>query len=302
MAKTVATQKSSERKKLERELLEQALHQNLTPKELRSVIEAAKHPSSHPGCDLSSQVRNNELTIGIVSDTCLNSKYERLDILHTAYRWFKDLNVPYVLHCGNVVEKYLAGPTHVDHVIYQSYDRVLDHIKKVYPNIGVPTYFIGGRNERSYFARIARNRETGRSEKTNICADLHETRKDLSFIGWHNARVLIAPKTTLALASPKSGSRKPYTISHPIQKIIESYGGGEKPDIQVVGYFNQRWNGVHVGVEAHMIGTMQNQPPENYSDAEPSHTLGALVLKLQFNKNGTMAQNGIRTGEIPFYE
>ena len=38
-------------------------------------------------------------------------------------------------------------------------------------------------------------------------------RKDLNFLGWHNVKVRIAPKTTLALASPKSGSRKPYTIS-----------------------------------------------------------------------------------------
>ena len=42
-------------------------------------------PSAYPVCDLSSHVKNNELTIGVVSDTCLNSRYERLDILHTAY-------------------------------------------------------------------------------------------------------------------------------------------------------------------------------------------------------------------------
>ena len=118
----------------------------------------------------------------------------------------------------------------------------------------------------------------------------------------HNAKIQIASKTTLALASPKGGSRKPYTISHPMQKILESYGGGEKPDVQIVGYYNQRWSGVHLGVNAIMIGTTQNQPPEGYSDAEPSHTLGALVLKFKFNKNGSIANNGLTEVDIPFYD
>lgn len=294
--------KNKNKKRFESDIIKLASELGLTPQELRHNIDATKHPSSYPVGDLSSHVRNDQLTIGIVSDTCLNSKYARLDILHTAYAWFKELNVPYVLHCGNVVEKYLEGPTHVAHVVNQSYPKMLGVVSEVYPDIGVPTYFIGGRNERSYFKRIVKDFVTKKSEKTNVCDDLHEQRNDLVFLGWHNAKIRIAPKTTLALASPKSGSRKPYTISHPIQKIIESYGGGEKPDIQVVGYFNQRWNGVHLSVDAHMIGTMQNQPPENYSDAEPSHTLGALVLKLQFNKNGTLTANGTSIGEIPFYE
>ena len=34
-----------------------------------------------------------------------------------------------------------------------------------------------------------------------------------------------------------------HILSHPTQKIIESYGGGEKPDVQIVGYYNQRWAG-----------------------------------------------------------
>ena len=30
--------------------------------------------------------------------------------------------------------------------------------------------------------------------------------------------------------------------------------------VQIVGYYNQRWSGVHLGVHALMIGTLQNQP------------------------------------------
>ena len=57
--------------------------------------------------------------------------------------------------------------------------------------------------------------------------------------------------------------------------------------MQIVGYYNQRWSGVHLGVHALMIGTLQNQPPEGYSDAEPAHNLGALVLKFKF-RNGAI--------------
>lgn len=297
---------SKKNKKLEEKILTLAKEKRLNPQELRNVIDAIKHPSAHPVCDLSSHVKDNQLTIGVISDTCLNSKYERLDILHTAYNFFKQFKVPYVLHCGNFTERYSKGgdDTLVEHILYQDYGGMLEHIDEVYPNLGVPTYFIGGRNERSYFKRILKEKDDDGfiwKEKTNVCHDLNDLRKDLNFLGWHNAKVRIAPKTTLALASPKSGSRKPYTISHPIQKIIESYGGGEKPDVQVVGYYNQRWSGEHLGVKAIMIGTTQNQPPENYSNAEPSHTLGALVLKFKF-KNGALTEDGLTEIDIPFYE
>lgn len=312
---------SKKNKKLEEKILTLAKQKRLNPQELRNIVDAVKHPSSHPVKDLSAHVKDNQLTIGLISDTCLNSKYARSDILHTAYNFFKKLKVPYVLHCGNFTERYAKGgeDTLVEHLLHQDYGGMLEHINNLYPDIGVPTYFIGGRNERSFFKRIVQKplydedydelddiddydeKVIMVKEKTNVCHDLEKLREDLNFLGWHTAKVRIAPKTTLALTSPKNGSRKPYTISHPIQKIIESYGGGEKPDVQVVGYYNQRWSGLHLGVNAIMIGTAQNQPPENYSDAEPSHTLGALVLKFKF-KNGVLAENGLTEIDVPFYE
>lgn len=287
--------KEQKREKNLEKILKIAEEKRMTPQELLKNIDATKHPSAYPVCDLSPHVKNNQLTIGVVSDTCLNSMYERLDILHTAYQLFERLKVPYVLHCGNITDGYLRGPTHVEHIKNQGYYEMLDYIGEVYPNIGVPTYFIGGRNERTFFKRVISK------QKTNVCEDIENVREDLKFLGWHTAKVRIASNTTLALASPKSGSRKPYTVSHPIQKILESYGGGEKPDVQIVGYYNQRWSGVHLGVHALMIGTLQNQPPEGYSDAEPAHNLGALVLKLKF-RNGAIEKNGLIEGEIPFYD
>ncbi|MEK6905774.1 MAG: hypothetical protein AABX24_05220 [Nanoarchaeota archaeon] len=297
---------SKKNKRLEDKILALARQKHLTPQELLNIVDAIKHPSSHPVKDLSAHVKDNQLTIGVISDSCLNSQYARPDILHTAYDFFKQLKVPYVLHCGNFTERYARGgeDTLVEHLLYQDYGGMLDYIQKLYPDIGVPTYFIGGKNERSFFKRVVKEKEEDGSvwtEKTNICDDLEDLRKDLNFLGWHNVKVRIAPKTTLALASPKSGSRKPYTISHPTQKIIESYGGGEKPDVQIVGYYNQRWSGIHLGVHAIMVGTMQNHPPENYSDAEPSHNLGALALKFRF-KNGALTENGLTEIDIPFYE
>ena len=268
---------SRKNRKLEEKIMDLALEKHLTAQEMRAIVDAVKHPSSYPVQDLSAHVKDNQLAIGIISDTCLNSKYARLDILNTAYDFFKRSNVPYVLHCGNITEGYAKGDTHVEHILHQDYDGMLDYIQQNYPDIGVPTYFIGGRNERSFFKRMVvmvdeegdnyeseDYKQSVWKEKTNVCQDLEMLRKDFNFLGWHNAKVRIAPRTTLALASPKSGSRKPYTISHPIQKIIESYGGGEKPDVQVVGYYNQRWSGIHLGINAIMVGTTQNQPPENY--------------------------------------
>ncbi len=298
----------SKKKRLEQKILELALEKGITPEVLRANIDAVKHPTVHPVRDLSDHVKDNKLNIGVISDTCLNSKHTRPDILHTAYAFFKQLDVPYVLHCGNITDGYLKSRTHAEHILFQDYLGMLEYIKEVYPNIGVPTYFIGGRNELTFFKRVVakekmvRGKKVRYKEKTNVCHDLEKQREDLVFLGWNDARVRVAPKVTIALASPESGSRKPYTVSHPMQKVLESYGGGEKPRIQLLGYYNQRWSGEHLGVDAHMVGTTQNQPPGGYSRGEPSHNLVVTVLQLRFRKDGSLAENGSTAIELPFYE
>ena len=75
-----------------------------------------------------------------------------------------------MLHCGNITDGYLRGPTHVEHIKNQGYYEMLAYIEEIYPNIGVPTYFIGGRNERTFFKRVIRK------EKTNVCEDIEDVR------------------------------------------------------------------------------------------------------------------------------
>lgn len=273
----------------------------------RAMIEAEVHPSTRPTLDLSSYVKDGKVDIGVISDTCFNSKYLVLDKVHTVYRHFRELGASYILHCGNVVEKFVNRKIDVENSIHADYNVMLDSFERWMPNIGIKTYFIGGKKEESYEGKKIKflNQETGlwEVEEIDIIEDLNSY-ENLEFLGWNNARIKASEKVTIALASPSSGSRKPYTISYPMQKLIESYGGGEKPTIQLLGYYNKRWDGIHRDVFSLMVGTLQNQIPQQYAKQEPSHTLGALVLRLSFDKDGSLLNgwNGITVRDIPFYE
>ena len=273
----------------------------------KAVIEAEVYHSVKPNLDLSSYIKEGKVDIGVVSDTCFNSKYQRLDLVHTVYRHFQELGVSYVLHCGNIVEKYIKNRLDVENSIQVDYDAMLSSFEQWMPNIGVKTYFIGGRNEESYNNKKISSRDPATGEwnveEINLIEDL-SSYENLEFLGWNNARIKVSDKVTIALASPSSGSRKPYTISYSMQKLIDSYGGGEKPTIQLLGYYNKRWDSISKDVFAIMIGTLQNQIPQQYAKQEPSHTLGGLVLRLNFDKKGNLEKgwNGITIRDIPFYE
>ncbi len=289
---------------LEERLLKAANEKRVHPDTLRSIIEDEKHPSTSPTLNVSNHIKDNSLAFGVVSDTCFNSQYQRLDLVHTTYRHFKESNVSFVLHCGNLIDKFIGKNQASENFIHLEYFDMISALKDWVPNIGVSTYYIGGRNEASYKGKKVFAEDDGDIVKieADIPEDIAKVRKDLEFIGWHNARVKLTDKTTIAIASPPSGTRKPYTISHPMTSIVESYGGGEKPTIQLVGYYNKSWEGLHRGVVTIMVPTLQNSLPIAYSKAEPSHALGAYVLKLKFKEDGSLAQNGIKKVKIAFYD
>lgn len=294
-------------KSLKEKLLLLAKQSGTAPETFRALIEAEKHPSTQPTKDLSNCVKNKTIDIGVVSDTCFNSKYQRLDLVHTVYRHFKEMDVAFVLHCGNLVERFITKKQHAENSKEPDYFEMIKALQKWAPKTDLTTYFIGGRNEESYLGKkvsklLDQKEEEWVTEEIDLIRDIEKSLPQYEFLGLNNARIRVSGKVTIAIASPSSGSRKPYTISYPMQKLIESYGGGEKPTIQLLGYYNKRWEGIHRDVYALMIGTLQNQIPQAYAKQEPSHTLGAVVLRLKFDKDGSLASNGITVRDIPFYE
>lgn len=223
---------------------------------------------------------------GFLGDTHLCSKYARLDVLTDLYRRFKAAGVDRVFHAGNWIDGE-ARFNKYDLLIH-GMDRQVQYLAEHYPLIkGVTTYSVAGDDHEGWYCQ-REGVDIGRyAERTMQDAG----RKDWVNLGYMEAFVPLKHAKTgatsrLHLIHPGGGSA--YATSYTVQKIVESYEGGEKPAVLLAGHYH-KLEFINVrNVWAVQTGCTQDQTPF------------ARKKKLQFAIGGgvmTLRQNS-ETGAI----
>lgn len=184
---------------------------------------------------------------GLVSDTHLCCKEERLDALHAQYDLFVQEKITTVFHAGNIVDGYVArinGGSVFDTTIDGQAQYVVDH----YPRRdGITTHFLTGDDHESWFA-----------PGFNFGAYLamlarSQHRNDLNYIGHVEADVeLRCGKFTQIIKIQHPGGGSAYARSYKGQKMVESFQGGEKPAILVQGHYHV--SGYSFDRNVHIVG------------------------------------------------
>lgn len=175
------------------------------------------------------------LRFGLVSDTHLACKEERLAELHNIYDLFASEGITTVFHAGNIVDGYLPR-VNGDSVYVTSIDGQCLYVVDAYPKRdGIVTYFITGDDHEGWWQK----------DGFNFGAYLQyvarkEGRGDLCYIGHVEADVEIrhpsGASTIIKIQHPGGGSA--YARSYAGQKQVEAFEGGEKPNILVQGHYH----------------------------------------------------------------
>jgi len=173
--------------------------------------------------------------LGLVADTHLCCKEERLSELHTQYDLFKEEGITTVLHAGNPIDGYVAR-INGDSVFETTIDGQTQYFIDNYPDReGVTTYYITGDDHESWFSP---GFNIGKYIEYRA---MDQGRTDLKYIGHVEADVEIrtsetGPPTILKLQHPGGGSA--YARSYTGQRQVEAFEGGEKPAILVQGHYH----------------------------------------------------------------
>lgn len=175
------------------------------------------------------------ITLGLVADTHLCCKEERLGELHTQYDLFASEGIKEVFHAGNIVDGYVPR-INGGSVFNSTIDGQCQYVADNYPKRdGITTYFITGDDHEGWWQK----------EGFNFGAYLQMIaeragRTDLRYIGHVEADVAIRPDggsaTMLKIQHPGGGSS--YARSYTAQKQVEALEGGEKPAILVQGHYH----------------------------------------------------------------
>jgi hypothetical protein len=183
---------------------------------------------------LSFNAAGGEYVFGLVADTHLCCREERLDALHAVYDRFAQLKIKHVLHAGNIVDGYVPRINGAS-VIVSGIDDQCAYVTDNYPQrAGMFTYFITGDDHEGWWMK----------EGFNFGAYLESVaqrsgRKDLHYIGHVESDVTVKTSrgdVIIKVQHPGGGSS--YARSYAGQKQVEALTGGEKPHILVQGHYH----------------------------------------------------------------
>lgn len=175
-------------------------------------------------------------TVGLVGDTHLCCKEERLAELHQQYDLYEREGITTVFHAGNIVDGYIPK-INGDSVFHTSIDGQAQYTIDNYPKRkGITTFYITGDDHEGWWMKQGFNFGAYLEMLAN-----RQERYDLKYIGHVEADVNLQVKgakkiTILKVQHPGGGSA--YARSYTGQKQVEAYEGGEKPSILVQGHYH----------------------------------------------------------------
>ncbi len=176
------------------------------------------------------------ISIGLVGDTHLACREERLDALHSFYDILAAEKITEVYHAGNIVEGYIERINGAS-VICSTFDDQIQYAVDNYPQRkGIVTHFVTGDDHEGWWIK----------EGVNFGFHLQKVaeeqgRQDLKYIGHVEADVefrLANGKGSAIMKVQHPGGGSAYARSYTGQKQVEAFQGGEKPAILVQGHYH----------------------------------------------------------------
>lgn len=186
--------------------------------------------------------------IGLVADTHLCCREERLDALHAQYDIFVREGITTVFHAGNIVDGFVARINGAS-ALESSIDGQALYCAREYPKRdGITTHFITGDDHEGWWMKKGFNFG---AYLQFVCES--NGRTDLKYIGHVEADVeLRAGKFTQVLKIQHPGGGSSYARSYKGQKMVESFQGGEKPALLVQGHYHV--SGYSFDRNVHIVG------------------------------------------------
>ena len=221
-------------------------------KEERKKLDLLQHYSDKDVRDMLNYIAQNSkkeidkviwepwhLKFWLVSDTHFGAKQCAKDELGEFYEKAKDRGVECFVHAGDIVDwegVYTWQQFEQDKVWFEEQ---LADLRKNYPYVWVPTYFIWGNHDEAYLKK----------NWVNICKAIETVRQDLVNLGFYDARLKL---NGIDINLHHWGGSLSYAKDYKMRKYLESLPVENQPDIFALGHYHTALYDLHRGIHAFM--------------------------------------------------
>jgi len=225
------------------------------------------------------------ISFGVVADMHLCSKAERLDVLNAAYDEFAKRGITTVFCPGNYIDGECRFNTHelLAHGIADQCQYAIDN----WPSRpGINTYFVDGDDHEGWFQQ-REGIEFGRFLMLEAQA---QGRNDLIYMGYMEADFeLRAPQGKAIVKVIHAGGGSSYAFSYASQKLVESFQGGEKPAVCIIGHYHKQEYCFPRNVHCVQAGCTQDQTRFMRKRKLAAH-VGFCIVTLQQDIKGSITR------------
>ena len=251
-------------------------------------LERAPAPANEDERHVYESREDDTFLFGFSSDQHIGSRYHRKDVLDDLYDRFAEAGVDRVFNAGNWVDGESKINQHDLNV--HGMDRQLAALAEQYPKRdGVVTYSVAGDDHEGWWA-AREGVDVGRHAERIM----HDAgRDDWINLGYMEAYVSLANVNTgkrskLLVMHPGGGSA--YALSYRPQKIVESFSGGEKPAVLLIGHYHKLSLNLIRNVWALQSGCVTDQNPWARKKGLDFHVGGGVCKLTQDRDTGAITR------------
>lgn len=221
---------------------------------------------------------------GVIGDTHIGAVHFEPEYLLQAFEVFEKDGIDTIFHVGDVVEGMSNRAGHVYELSHIGYAAQRDYAVELLSQWGGQWYMIDGNHDRWYI------KSNGAKIVEDICNDL----PDATFLGHDEGDVYING-VWVKLWHGEDGSS--YATSYRLQKIIEAFTGGEKPQVLLAGHVHKAGYFPERNIHACLTGALCKQSKWMRSTRKANHT-GYQVIEFTENEGGVAR---FKYEFLPFY-
>lgn len=218
---------------------------------------AQEIPQREPLVIPTASLKGKPFRFGLTADNHLCSKYARMDVLNALYDLWEEQGITTVYQCGNMIDgeaRFNKGD-----ILAYGIEAQCDYFVEHWPQRkGITTYFVTGDDHEGWYIQ---------REHVDIGQLMHDKatragRKDLVYLGHMEHDIVLQAKHGKAVMRLiHAGGGSAYATSYSVQKIVESYQGGQKPQALLVGHYHKAEYGYPREVHVVQAAATQDQTP-----------------------------------------
>lgn len=179
------------------------------------------------------------LKFALVSDTHLWAKQCAIDELWEFYDRAKDKWVEAFVHCWDILDGCDVYGWQQFEQSRVGFTEQMDELKNKYPNVWIPTYFIGWNHDEKFL----------KQNWVNICKAIETVRQDLINLGFYDARLKL---NWIDINLHHGWGSLSYAKDYKMKKYLDSLPVEWQPDIFSLGHYHTALYDLHRWIHGFM--------------------------------------------------